>query len=146
MSAYVLAIAVLVFSLVSCAFALIKGGAPERMGAAIILANLVATATNEVLLQDQRILLGIDALTALALLPLTLRYASVWLGAVMLLYGVQFGLHAFYFVLERAKDPLHVAINNCNFLAISVCLAGGTVMSLMRRRKSRGSELRSPVA
>lgn len=146
MSSYALAIAVLAFSLVSCAFALIKGGAQERMGAAIILANLVASAANEVFLQDQRILLGIDALTAIALLPLTMRYASVWLGAVMLLYGVQFALHAVYFVLERPKDMLHVAINNTNFFAISVCLAVGTVMSWKRRRKTRALTSRGAAA
>lgn len=136
MSSYALAIVILAFSLASCVFALIKGGTQERIGAGIILLNLVATAANESLLHDQRILLAIDAVTAIALLPLTLRYASVWLGSVMLLYGVQFALHAFYFVLERPKDLLHVAINNTNFFAISVCLAVGTLTSWMRRRKA----------
>ena len=135
MAAYALFLLMVGFGLASCAFALVKGGAAERIGAAIILANLMATAANESLLHDQRVLLSIDGVTAVALLPLTLRYGSVWLGAVMLLYGAQFGLHAFYFVLERPKDPLHVAINNANFFAIVVCLAAGTAMSLNRRRK-----------
>jgi hypothetical protein len=139
MSAYTLFLIMLAFCLASGVFALVKGGAPERIGAAIILANLVLTGANDILLHDQRVLLAIDGLTAVALLPLTLRYASVWLGAVMLLYGLQFGLHAFYFVLERPKDTLHVWINNSNFFAISAALAAGTAMSLMRRRTPKAA-------
>jgi hypothetical protein len=134
MSAYALFLIMLAFCLASGVFALVKGGTPERIGAAIILANLVAVGANDVILHDQRVLLAIDGLTAMALLPITLRYASVWLGAVMLLYGLQFGLHAFYFVLERPKDALHVWVNNANFFTISAALAIGTVLSLMRRR------------
>lgn len=136
MSSYAVAIAILAFSLLTCVFAFVKGAAQERIGAAIILANLAATAVNENFIHDQRVLLTIDALTAIALLPLTLRYASVWLGAVMLLYGLQFALHAYYFVLERPKDLLHVAINNSNFLAISICLAVGTILAWRRRRSA----------
>lgn len=134
MSAYALFLIMLAFCLASGVFALVKGGTPERIGAAIILANLVAVGANDVILHDQRVLLAIDGLTAMALLPITLRYASVWLGAVMLLYGLQFGLHAFYFVLERPKDALHVWVNNANFFTISAALAIGTVLSLTRRR------------
>jgi hypothetical protein len=137
MNSYLAAILVLVFSLLACVFALAKGGTQERIGAAIILANLVATSVNETLIQSQQVLLAIDALTAVALLPLTLRYASIWLGAVMLLYGLQFALHAYYFVLEQPRDALHITINNANFLAISVCLAAGTAMSWRRRQSLR---------
>ena len=137
MSAYAIFLVALAFCLGSCVFALLKGGTPERIGALIILANLIATAANENLLQDQRILLTIDAVTAVALLPLTLRYASVWLGVVMLLYGLQFGLHAFYFVLERPKDALHVAINNSNFCAILRSLGFGTVQAWRKRGRLR---------
>jgi hypothetical protein len=136
MSTVTLANALLVFSLLTCLLAFVRGGTPERIGAAIILANIVATAANGMFLKDQRVLLAIDGATAIAFLPLVLRYASVWLGGVMLLYGVQFGLHAFYFVLERPKDLLHVTINNANFFAISLCLAAGTVISWRRRRKA----------
>jgi uncharacterized membrane protein YwaF len=137
MSTVTLANGLLVFCLLTCLLAFVKGGAQERIGAAIILANIVATAVNGAVLKDQRVMLAIDGATALALLPLTLRYASIWLGGVMLLYGVQFGLHAFYFVLERPKDLLHVAINNANFVAISLCLAVGTVIAWMRRRNPK---------
>lgn len=133
MSAYTIFLLALAFCLGSCVFALVKGGTPERIGALIILANLMATAANENLLHDQRILLAIDGLTAVALLPLTLRYASVWLGVVMLLYGLQFGLHAFYFVLERPKDALHVTINNANFCAIILSLGWGTIQAWRQR-------------
>jgi hypothetical protein len=135
MSAYALAILAFVSSLASCGFALAKGGSQERIAAAIILANLAATAANETWLHDQRVLLTIDGLTAVGLLPLLMRSASVWLGVVMLLYGIQFGLHAFYFVLERPKDALHVTINNSNFLAISLCLGFGTMVAWRDHRR-----------
>jgi len=143
MSAYALALTVLAFSLVSCAFAFVKGGSQERIAAAIILANLLATMANESFLHDQRVLLAIDGVTALALLPLTLRYASMWMGAIMLLYGGQFALHAFYFVLERRKDLLHVAINNTNFFAISLCLAIGTAYAMARRARVRRAAIQA---
>jgi hypothetical protein len=141
MSAIILADALLVFSFLACLFAFVKGGTPERIGAAVILANLIAGAANEVLLQDQRIILGIDGVTALVLLVMAVRYASLWLGGVMLLYGLQFGLHAVYFVLERPRDSLHVAINNADFLAVGLCLAGGTAMAWMRRRQLKAAEV-----
>ncbi|HZZ33673.1 MAG TPA: hypothetical protein VFE10_16955 [Phenylobacterium sp.] len=140
MSAVILADTLLVFIFLTCLLAFVKGGAPERIGAAVILANLVIGAANEALGQDQRIVLCIDGMTALVLLTVAVRYASFWLGGVMLLYGVQFALHAFYFVLERPRDSLHVAVNNGNFLAIGLCLAAGTAMNWMRSRNKTASQ------
>jgi hypothetical protein len=134
MSPTTLAFALLIFTFVTCLFAFAKGGEAERIGAAVILANLLAGAASESFLHDQRMVLAIDGLTALLLLAAAVRYASFWLGAVMLLYGLQFGLHAFYFVSERPRDALHVAVNNANFFAIGLCLATGTVIAWRRRR------------
>ena len=46
--------------------------------------------------------------TALCLLVIAVRYASFWLGGVMLLYAAQFSLHAFYLVTSRPIDIDHV--------------------------------------
>lgn len=124
----------LVFGFLSCLFAFIKGGAAERMGAAIILANLVAGMVTEALsVKDHVIGLAVDGLTALALLLVTIRYASFWLGGVMLLYAVQFTLHAYYVVLGRPRDLIHIVVNNIDFFAICLCLALGTWLSQRRR-------------
>jgi hypothetical protein len=133
-------LALLVFSLLTCLFALIKGGQAERIGSAVILSNLLASTASELLLRNQVISLSIDGLTALVLLMVAVRYASVWLGVVMLLYAIQFGLHASYFVLERPRDNLHIVVNNVDFFAVSVCLAVGTVLSWRQRlRVAQGS-------
>jgi hypothetical protein len=68
-----------------------------------------------------------------ALLVIAVRYASFWLGAVMLLYALQFALHAVYYVVERPRDSLHVILNNLDFFAVCVCLAAGTAVAWRRR-------------
>jgi hypothetical protein len=129
----------LAFSLAACLFAFIKGGMAERIGAGVILANLIITVANEYLFQNQVMGLAIDGLTAFALLALAVRYASLWLGCVMLLYALQFTLHAFYLVSERPRDMLHVVVNNVDFFTISLCLVIGTAVAWRR-------SLRPPTA
>ena len=136
---YAIAISLLVFSFVTCLFAFWKGGLSERIGAGVILANLLATMANEALFHNQLASLAIDGVTALVLLGVALRFASFWLGAVMLLYALQFAMQAYYIVLERARDDLHVTINNTVWFAISACLASGTLSAWMGRRASARS-------
>jgi hypothetical protein len=126
----------LVFSLVVCLFAMLKGGSAERGGAIVILANMLIGVVIEATGPTQIEILSLDAFTAAALLIMALRYASFWLGAVMLLYALQFALHAYYFVLERPRDFLHVVLNNLDFFAVSLCLAAGTVVAWRRRRRA----------
>lgn len=125
-------IALLGFSLGACVFAFVKGGAAERLGAAIILLNIVLAAACEYYFPTS-ILLWLDALTAVSLLIVAVFYASPWLGAVMLLYAAQFTLHAFYFVTARPRDHFHVVVNNVDFFLISLCLVIGTAVTWRRR-------------
>lgn len=118
-----------------CLLAFLKGGAAERFGAAIILADLVIGMIGQTVSSNQIFILLRDGLTAAALLLVALRYTSWWLGGVMLLYGLQFALQAYYFVLERPRDDLMVVVNNADFLAVSLCLGAGTVVGWMRRRQ-----------
>ncbi len=127
--------AMLVFTLGTCVFALVKGGTAERIGAAVILVNLLAGVVNESRLHDQLVNLALDGLTAMALLAVAVRYASFWQGAVMLLYALLFGLDAYYFVLERPRDNLHLIVNNAIFFAVSACLGAGTALAWRRRRR-----------
>jgi hypothetical protein len=130
---FILSNILLVFGLLSCLLALVKGGMAERIGAGIILANIVAYMANEAHFQNQVVSLVIDGLTALALLGVAISFASFWLGAVMLLYALQFSLHAFYFVQERPRDILHFVVNNVIFFATSLSLMTGTILAWRRR-------------
>jgi hypothetical protein len=131
---FVIANIMLVFTLGTCVFALTKGGTAERIGACVILGNIAAAMLNGFTLHNQIVDLAIDGLTALILLGVAVRYASFWQGAVMLLYAMQFGLHAFYFVLDRPRDLIHIIVNDVIFFLVSVCLAAGTGLAWSRRR------------
>jgi len=120
-------------AVLTCLFAFAKGGRAERVGAAIILGNTLAYILNETQFHNLIANLVIDAVTAMAFLGVALRYASFWQGAVMLLYAMQFSLHAFYFVLERPRDMIHVIVNDVVFFAILVCLAIGTALAWRRK-------------
>ena len=124
----------IVFTALICLFAFLKGGTPERIGAVVVIANTLAYMVSETLLHNQIVNLTVDGLTALVLLAVAVRYASFWQGAVMLLYAMQFGLHAFYFVLERPRDNFHVIVNNGIFFAVCTCLATGTAIAWRRRQ------------
>lgn len=121
-------------SMLVCLFAFWKGGTAERIAAAIILTNFVVATANYATARSQFADLCIDAVTALSLLPITLRYTSLWLGAVMLIYALQFGLDAYYIVLERPLDPLHAWVNNANSTGVALALAVSTGLVWKRRR------------
>lgn len=123
-------------------FALLKGGPAERLGGAMVGANLLLSVFVGSFLPpsvETLFRLTLDGLTALGLLIIAFRYASFWLGGAMLLYAAQFSLHAFYMVMSRPVDLLHMRINNLNFLGISVCLAVGSIVGWRRRVVSRRS-------
>jgi len=123
----------LVLSLLICLCALIKGGEAERVGAGIIIANLLVGTVNERWLRADLVHLVIAGVTALVLLAVAVRYASFWLGGVMLLYALQFALDAWYMVLERKRDALYMVGNNMLFFTVTLCLAVGTALAWRRR-------------
>ena len=133
------AIAADVIGSLACLFAFVKGGRAERIGAVIIYANILAYIANETLIHGQVVSLVIDGLTAASLLIMAVMFASLWLGGVMLLYAMQFSLHAFYFVTERPRDVLHSVVNNTIFFAVSACLIIGTALVWRRRSKAQAA-------
>jgi hypothetical protein len=129
--------ALLVLTVLTCAFALWKGGLPERIAMAIIVANVAAGVVQALLVPGNPGIAGlvVDAATAFGFLALTLRYGLPWLGVAMLIFSLQFGLHAFYLVVGRSpQDLLHATINNLNFLGTLVCLGVGTIGAIRRRQ------------
>ncbi|OHB34107.1 MAG: hypothetical protein A2882_03095 [Phenylobacterium sp. RIFCSPHIGHO2_01_FULL_70_10] len=137
-AAYIFVWALLwVLLLAVCAFAFSRGGEPERWGAGLILAITVASALGDALLPQGIFLVArllAEGALALGFLFVAIRYASLWLGGVMLLQAVQFSLQAYYFVTHRAHDATYVVINNIDFFGILACLTAGTLASSRRRR------------
>jgi hypothetical protein len=124
--------------LTGCAFALWRGGPAERLGAAVILLNNFIYIVGDSLFPESMralLVLANDALAAVFLLAITLRYGSPWLGVIMLLYAVQFGLQSFYLVTERPPNMLFIIVNNVNFVGVTVCLSMGTVGAMRRQAK-----------
>lgn len=119
-----------------CAFALAKGGPAERIAGTLVLTNMIlGFLAVDFLPRSAEFIfrLANDGLAAFALLGVTLRYGSPWLGGVMLFYAAQFTLHSFYFVTDRTgPDKTHAFINNINFGGIVLCLVLGTAMSWRR--------------
>lgn len=119
----------------TCGLAVWKGGDAERLGGALILTFAVIWEATAFLPEGVRptLQLVFDFLTALGLLAIALRYASLWLGGVLLFQALQFSLHSFYFVTKKPHDNLHAVVNNGVFLAILTCLAVGTLVAWRRR-------------
>ncbi len=134
-----------VFSILGALFAIWKGSAAERMAAVIVIANAVLGESSHWLLPNNEDVIRLinDGLTALALLAVTIRYAALWMGGVMLFFAAQFSLHAYYLVMERPSgDYLHALINNIDFSGITWCLVIGTAVAWrarVRRARADGS-------
>jgi hypothetical protein len=126
----------LVFAVSGLAFAFWKGGAAERLAAGVVAANLISGLVLGALLATYaaQLRFGVDGLTALALLAITLRFAAPWMGGVMLFYAAQFALHGYYLTMGRKPtDYLHAVINNLNFTGVLGCLVIGTALAWRRR-------------
>jgi hypothetical protein len=122
--------------------ALWKGGPAERLGAGLILAIVLLGRIVALFVPPSGhavLHLVEDGLTALGLLAVAIRYASLWLGGAMLVYAVLFTLHSAYFVLSRAQDPLFIFVNNAAFLCVALCLAVGTALSWRARIKAQAA-------
>jgi len=119
------------------AYAWLKGAAPERFGAVLLVcATLLALFIDKGLPAEARVtstLIG-EGLLALGFLILAIRYASLWLGGAMILQGLQFGLHAFYIVMERSSDWPFWAVSNLVTFGIIACILVGVTVSWRRKR------------
>jgi hypothetical protein len=132
-----LPIIVIGLNFLAAVFAALKGDRAVRIAGAVGLLDIVAPLTYHTLtgnLQVSEVLeLSGDLVWAVGLLMLVVRYASLWLGATMLLQSVQFSLHAYYLVMERPHDLIHAWVNNLNEVGISICIIIGTVLAIRRR-------------
>ncbi|MES2343108.1 MAG: hypothetical protein V4597_15655 [Pseudomonadota bacterium] len=119
-----------------CAFGLLKGGPAERFGAGLtLLISAAFVVVNELVpeLARPNPHLVLDGLLALGFLVLAIRYASLWIGAVMLLQGVQFSLHAYFFVTKLSPGFTYAVINNLVTWGTLIGILAGTVAHLRQR-------------
>ena len=120
-----------------CGFAVWKGGPAERTGGAVILGLVVAERLCRLVAPPDLLpilnLIG-DAATALGLLLLAVRFASLWLGGAMLFYAATFVLHSAYMVTGRPEaDHMYIWLKDFSFAGIHVCLVVGTLLALRHR-------------
>ena len=128
-----------------CALAFLRGSAPEKWGAAIILAGAVyGFVLNWLHLDAIHSLLQLagEGAIGLGFLMLALRYTSAWLGGAMILQAVQFSLHAYYLIAAKPHDYLYALVNNVDTLAVLACLLTGTLIAWRRAGMNRPTAAR----
>jgi hypothetical protein len=111
---------------------LLKGGAAERCGAALIWAVNVASDVAFALNSQQApqyALFYLDLLLAIGLLAIAFRFSSVWLGAAMLLQSVILFTHALALDDGAISALGFVITNNVVSNLMYACLLGATLMS-----------------
>jgi hypothetical protein len=129
-------------------FAWFKGAPAERYGAALYMASIILGGIFPAMVfgYDLPTLaeLGLDALVAAGFLWLAIRYNSLWLGAAMMIKGVQLGLHAMH--LTDMTDPrsfhganLYLLALDVVSLMISLTIFFAALASIRARRKARAS-------
>jgi hypothetical protein len=131
------------------AFALWKGGLAERIGATMnMVAGLIVMFLDQILAPDLQpiVMLVIDGALAASFLFLAIRWASLWLGAAMLLQAVQFSLHAYYMVAELQPDVWFARISNADTTGINLVIIGAVVVAIRKRVRERREAERKAAA
>lgn len=133
------------FLVAGALFALWKGGRAERVAAAVVIANALLTELSHFLgpATEDLLQLGNDGVSALALLAVTLRFGSAWMGGVMLFFAAQFAMHSYYLVTDSPHDYLHALINNINWSGITWCLIIGTAVTWRARVRAAATARRA---
>jgi len=122
------------------AFAWWKGDRPVRLsGAMLLISSIIAWLIDHTFGRGPGAvpMLINDGLLAFGFLAVAMRYASIWLALVMLLQGVQFSLHAYYFVIEKRHDLFYGWVNNLDTYGLMACLLGGGIVAMRRRAEAR---------
>ena len=134
-------------ALVACVFACIKGRPAERYGGALYLASVLGTLAFYLITRQglsSFVQLGLDALVAVGFLWLAIRYNSLWLGAAMMIKGVQLALYGLH--LTDMIDPkfgganLYLLAMDVIAIMISLTLFLGTLSGLRERRRARQAQ------
>lgn len=128
--------------LFSVAFAWWKGGRPERVGALFNGVIAVGVTVLQTFLNDALQTLPIliaDGVLAIGFLVLAIRYASLWLGAAMILQAMGFMMHS-ALLLGLIADPeyaYYAAMNSMSAGVILSIILGTAYTWAVRRRHAR---------
>jgi hypothetical protein len=122
------------------AFAFRQGDRPERLGAILLVIDLIGGATINLLRLDSPTLYLIeDGVFAVGLLPLAVIYVSYWIGAATLLAAALFSLEALYLVNDWTLDNTYMRINNGLWLALPLTFLISGICNWLRRRRDAAS-------
>jgi hypothetical protein len=131
----------------SCLLAWIKGGKAERWGASLYVFSALGTLGFEMVTGQATPVLEellLDTAVAVGFLVLAIRYNNLWLGAAMMVKGLQLAVHATH--LTDGEDPMFLGFNlyaaSLNLISLVICLilGGGTLASMRQRAKRRAAE------
>ncbi|HEY5410626.1 MAG TPA: hypothetical protein VIJ94_07855 [Caulobacteraceae bacterium] len=139
--------------LVTCLFAWFKGDRAERLGAALYGLAVLGTLGVEIITRQATPVtaeLFFDTAVAVGFLVLAIRYNNLWLGAAMMVKGLQLAVHATR--LTDGEDAMAGGVNlyaaSLNLISLIICLilAGGTFATMRQRaRQSRQPPPAEPV-
>jgi hypothetical protein len=131
----------LVALVLSCGFAVWKGNDAVRAGAILIVATWFVTLMASAITRSYVpaiAFLASDAVLALGLLFLAVRYSNWWIGAAMMLQAIGLSLHAAYFAAEKADLSHHVLRlyiegKNIASMAMLPIIVAATIASILSR-------------
>ncbi len=136
----------------TCLFAWFKGGKAERHGATLFFTAGMGTLTFEMLTHQSTPVIAelmLDSAVAIGFLALAIRYNNLWVGAAMMVKGLQLAVHATH--LTDEADPMFAGFNlyaaGLNLISLVLCLIliGGTVASIRRRMADRKATEQPPL-
>ena len=144
--------ALLIFGL-----ALMKGGAAERLGAALMIADWLLSLGSSLLAGQQiiehvkivpaNLAVFIDFFFSLGLLALALRFAKLWLGMALLLQGMMLAVHALALSADAPGFIIYATFLNATTTLLLFSLLAGTLGAWRKRalRSRRASRAPSDV-
>ena len=129
--------------------ALLKGGAPERLGAAAMILEWVGEVVADRFGNFHHIAivptLFLDFCLAAMLLGLALKYGRLWIGAAMILQSVMLAMHAMVLSDDAPGYYLYATCLNATTCLLLFSLLTGSVSAWRRRRALRASSPRERV-
>lgn len=127
--------------LLVCVLTWLKGRSAERIGTALFCVSVFVTYAFEIVTGAPPpivIELAFDTLVALGFLLLAIGYNNLWLGAAMIIKGMQLAVHATH--LTDVNDPyfagfnLYAASLNLISLLILLTILGGTLATIFGKQ------------
>lgn len=125
----------------SAVFAWWKGGAPERVGALFNGVIAIGVTLLQSVIHESLGTLPIliaDGVLAIGFLVLAIRYASLWLGAAMMLQAIAFGMHSALLLDVIEPGLAYYAAMNVMSAGVLLSIIVGTAYAwAVRRRTAR---------